>query len=416
MQRTEQIDLAVVRARLFNPALELYSVAWHLDGVRELAQRGPLRIGYLHLPFLEVAEELSGWARADALHRDVLDALREWSVANAPDALISIDGAHADHLLLLLPDDPGAPAAEPWCRALERAVEGTLTRRHPGHGFVLCAGMEVVADWSDMRFERTFARGVARARSRALATGATAALREGSALDAVLRAGSIRCLYQPIIHIGDESILGYEALSRGPAGTAYEDPETLFEAAAAARLTPALDRLCHQRATAISPERLGTASLFVNASPLTFMSSDFDAGLFCAPFEEAGFKPAQVVIELTERSGVVDFREFGRRLGRLKSRGYRLAIDDVGSGFSSLQTISETGPEFIKIDRGLVSGLHQVPIKREIVKNLVRLGVSTKIRVIAEGVEDLTELNALAKIPVEFAQGHYFARPGEFPG
>jgi EAL domain-containing protein (putative c-di-GMP-specific phosphodiesterase class I) len=95
----------------------------------------------------------------------------------------------------------------------------------------------------------------------------------------------------------------------------------------------------------------------------------------------------------------------------LKKAGFRLAIDDVGTGYSSLQTITEIEPEYLKIDMSLIQGIHRSPIKQQIVRSLANLGKETSIAVIAEGVELPDELAELARIDVELAQGHYFAHP-----
>ena len=95
----------------------------------------------------------------------------------------------------------------------------------------------------------------------------------------------------------------------------------------------------------------------------------------------------------------------------LKRAGFRLAIDDVGTGYSSLQTITEIQPEYLKIDMSLIKGIHRSPIKQQIVRSLANLGKETAIAVIAEGVEEPEELTELARIDVELAQGHLFAQP-----
>ena len=119
-----------------------------------------------------------------------------------------------------------------------------------------------------------------------------------------------------------------------------------------------------------------------------------------------------MVLELTEHSAVRDFVAFRRTLEQFRALGFRLAMDDVGSGYSGLQAIAEIAPDFIKADMHLVRGLHESPIKRELIETMQRFSESTRITLVAEGVESPEELAVLAAAGVRCAQGYLFARPG----
>jgi EAL domain-containing protein (putative c-di-GMP-specific phosphodiesterase class I) len=139
-------------------------------------------------------------------------------------------------------------------------------------------------------------------------------------------------------------------------------------------------------------------------------------GEFVDLLAEAGLSPQQVVLELTEHSAVRDFVAFRRTLERFRALGFRLAMDDVGSGYSGLQAIAEIAPDFIKVDMHLVRGVHESTIKRELIDTIRRFTDSTGITLVAEGVESTEELEALVKVGVRCAQGYLFARPGAPPG
>jgi EAL domain-containing protein (putative c-di-GMP-specific phosphodiesterase class I) len=102
-------------------------------------------------------------------------------------------------------------------------------------------------------------------------------------------------------------------------------------------------------------------------------------------------------------------------LERFRSQGFRLALDDVGSGYAGLHAIAEVGPDFIKADMHLVRGIHESPIKRELIDTIRRFSDSTGITLVAEGVESGEELQALLDVGVRCAQGFLFARPGAPP-
>ncbi len=434
------------KSSLFDETLGVFALAYHLDRLRELALSGPLTVVYFHLPFVAAAEETGGWALADQYHREAhaaLCALLTDRVGGAPQGdfvraserdggapqgdfvraserdggacLIAPDGGSPDNLTAIFAGaEPEAGGPDGLALRLGEALQAELSRRLDGAATPLSAGSRTLRQRGDLRFDRQFRRVVADARADALAADAAGLQRETRDLHALIHRGAITTVYQPIFQIADRKIIGYEALSRGPGGE-FHSPDALFAMAARTGLTPALDALCQRSAARTLPPLPDDVALFVNASPLSFVNGAFDAGRFTAQFTDAGLKPAQVVIELTERSSIEDFTAFGKTMRKLKKCGFRLAIDDVGSGFSSLQTISETEPEYIKIDRALVDGIDRFPIKREIVRNLARIGQSTRIAVIAEGVERDEELSELVKIPVDLAQGFLFAHPGAIP-
>jgi len=86
-------------------------------------------------------------------------------------------------------------------------------------------------------------------------------------------------------------------------------------------------------------------------------------------------------------------------------------VDDAGAGYSSLSTIAELQPDFLKFDRSMVSGIHESKIKQELLKTLLEMAGRTGSRVIAEGIEQAEELEMMREIGVELGQGYYLERP-----
>ena len=106
-----------------------------------------------------------------------------------------------------------------------------------------------------------------------------------------------------------------------------------------------------------------------------------------------------------------DFTAFRKTLKHFQDQGFKLAIDDVGSAYSGLQSIAEVSPDFIKIDMSLIRDIHHRVLKRELLSTIFRFSKSTGILLIAEGVEVQEELDVLREIGIEYVQGFYFARP-----
>ena len=121
-----------------------------------------------------------------------------------------------------------------------------------------------------------------------------------------------------------------------------------------------------------------------------------------------GLTPGDVVIEITERLAVERKTAFAEALARLKECGFRLAVDDMGTGYSSLQALAEIQPEYLKFDVSLVRDIHKSPIKRSLLESLRDFAGKIEARVIAEGIEQPEELDALLALGIELGQGFLF--------
>ena len=152
--------------------------------------------------------------------------------------------------------------------------------------------------------------------------------------------------------------------------------------------------------------------LFLNALPETLGTPGFVDDGFLRSLEQIPLQPRNLVLEITERTSIRDFEAFGRGLEPLRRQGFLVAIDDVGTGYSSLQTISEIQPDFLKIDISLIKRIHQSLIKQELVHSLLQIASRIGARVIAEGVETEDEYRALRRCGVRYGQGFFFAPPG----
>ncbi len=120
---------------------------------------------------------------------------------------------------------------------------------------------------------------------------------------------------------------------------------------------------------------------------------------------------SQVVVEVTEQTMVENYNDLRDVLGPLRDRGLRIAVDDAGAGYASLRHIVELRPDFIKIDRSLVHGVADDDARRVAIKAFVLLSKALGITIIAEGVEEPSELLTLRKLGVQAAQGYLLGRP-----
>lgn len=228
----------------------------------------------------------------------------------------------------------------------------------------------------------------------------------------ILEKQSIKTLYQPIINMANGSILGYEALSRGPENSALESPHNLISVAESLGKAWDLEQLLRTKAL----ERAQCISdhlLFINIDPNIFHDDNFQKGFTLEFLEEMKLSPSSIVFELTERTAIKDYRIFNQVLEHYTKQGYSIAIDDAGSGYSGLKTLYEVSPNYIKIDMDFVRNIDTDTFKQSIVKNLLETAKSANIKSIAEGIETAEELRTLIRLGVEYGQGYFIQKPSE---
>lgn len=221
----------------------------------------------------------------------------------------------------------------------------------------------------------------------------------------------IRTVYQPIVALETGQVMGYEALSRGPEDTEFENPIDLIELADLCGMSWELDwafrSLAIERAQDLQPDQL----LFINVDPKIIYDEAHEVGMTREILNKNNISPDSVIFEITERTAIDDYNGFNKILQNYVDQGYKIAIDDVGAGYSGMNRILETRPQFLKMDMNLIRDIHKDSFKQAIVKSFVQLGNNTNIRIIAEGIETKEELKTLIKLGVHAAQGYYLSKP-----
>lgn len=214
---------------------------------------------------------------------------------------------------------------------------------------------------------------------------------------------SAHLAFQPIASTALRSTTGFEALLRTREPTLPHPGAILDAAERLGRLWDVGRRVRELAGDAFAGAPDG-ALLFINLHPTDLLDPLL--------FEPSRLDPSRVVLEITERADVRRVTDLGLRLRRLRETGFRLAVDDLGSGFAGLTSVAEMDPEFIKLDMSLVRNLHADPTRHRIVESLVRLCRDLGRAVVGEGVEERQELEALRALGCELVQGYLLARPG----
>ena len=221
----------------------------------------------------------------------------------------------------------------------------------------------------------------------------------------------ITTVYQPIVNLTDFSLLGYEALTRGPRDTEYESPYYLFSTAAEANLTFELDRLCRRKAFFNAGVFQEGQRLFINCLPATLHDPGFKGHALSELLQKVNLPPSRIVMEISEREAIENYPLFRSAVNYYTDLGFAIAVDDAGAGHSSLETVIELKPQFLKLDLSLVRGIDGNPVKQELVKAMLTLARSMNSIVIAEGIETHEELDMLRNLDVPYGQGYLIARP-----
>lgn len=214
--------------------------------------------------------------------------------------------------------------------------------------------------------------------------------------------------FQPIVNAADASIFAYEALARGLEG---QGAATVF-----ANVNPtnlyAFDQACRTRAIALAVELGLDCKLNINFTPNAIYRPELCIRTTLEAARAFDFPPEQIVFEVTEGEKVVDHDHLRNIFETYRELGFGTAIDDFGAGYSGLNLLAEYQPHFIKLDRALISNIHQHRARQIICRGILQVCYELDIVVLAEGVECREEYLWLRDAGVTLFQGYYFARPG----
>ncbi|HNA72220.1 MAG TPA: GGDEF domain-containing response regulator [Candidatus Obscuribacter sp.] len=225
-----------------------------------------------------------------------------------------------------------------------------------------------------------------------------------------LRKGDcFRAVSMPIFHLSDEKVVGYEILSRGPAG-AFEMPDDLFRVSVEHNLLTIVDLRCLKTClSACSDPKFDQKARFhVNLFPSTIMDTPIDRLMTLFPQET---HEGTFCVEISEQQFIGDPAYLKDHVHAIRKRDILVAIDDVGFGRSSLESLIILEPDIVKIDRKYVSGISADPAKARLLKRLVKVVNSIGAELIAEGIECREELELLVEMGVPFGQGWLWGKP-----
>lgn len=219
----------------------------------------------------------------------------------------------------------------------------------------------------------------------------------------VIERGAVRSALQPIFDLASGAMVGVEALARF-ARLPVRGPDAWFAEAEAVGLLAVLEATAIRSALDGLAEIPSYAFLSVNVSPAVVGSDEVQDVLADAPAD-------RIVLELTEHAPVHDYVALNEALAPMRARGFQVAVDDVGSGISSLRHVVMLAPDMMKIDIALTNGIDHDPTRHAVVAALADCATQLGAVSVAEGIGSREEIEHLLAVGVTLGQGRVLAEP-----
>lgn len=413
------------RSRLYDTLTGLPTLPALVEDLRRTLEAcGSAHVVYLDLGRSGWQETQLGWEAYDDAVREfarVLSRLGDEGTVGQHDH-VCVDTVRSDRFIVVL----GGTAGESLAQALRRAddrrkalvtrLREALAKAAPAsllHAVRLTEGHAHCQHDPMVRVERSIQQAVTDAMMMSLLQRQTIEAVRLEELARLIAEGSVRSVFHPIVRLADRSIVGHEALTRPLGGVPFDSVEDLFAFAESTELLMEFEVLCRGAAIRGAGQLGRCGLLFLNASARAVEDPQWSSRALDDLLAQHGLTPHDVVVEITERVGIERQDAFQKALATFKSRGYRVAVDDVGAGHASLKALAAIQPDFLKFDVSLVRGIDRSRIKQGLVESLRMLADRMNARVIAEGVEREEELSVLVDMGVELGQGFLFHREGQ---
>jgi EAL domain-containing protein (putative c-di-GMP-specific phosphodiesterase class I)/GGDEF domain-containing protein len=385
-----------------------------------LADRGEVSILCINVVRYSKIEEIYGWKVFDGVMRDIAAALVSITGTYLRDSDIVAELMISGNSFVIVLSPPrntiriDADALRDLAVRIEGRVREYLAESiDPGiyRKFGCYIGATTVKADPAIRVERLVHGGLESALSDSHAREEVDGADRKQRLRDIIENEEVHTLVHPVFDLTDFSVIGYEALSRGPEGGEFERPDKLFKVAYDADLVMQLERLCRKKAIAAARDLPEGRLLFINIEPDAIADPELREAVFTTMLAESDMSPDRIVLEITERTAIVDFCAFRSTLEYLRALGFSVAVDDAGAGYGSLQCLAEVRPQWLKIDISLIRGIDHDAVRRQLVSSLATFAHEMDVGLIAEGIETREELAAVRQLGIRYGQGFLFSVP-----
>lgn len=235
-------------------------------------------------------------------------------------------------------------------------------------------------------------------------------------LSTLIQKGALTAHFQPIVNIKNNTIYGYESLARGVSDDGnLIYPDTLFRWGREGNMLFYLDRACRETSLKTAAVKNISSKVFINFIPTAIYDPQHCLQSTVKWAKQLDFDPKNIIFEVIESDYVSDLDHLKKILDFYKSQGFMVALDDVGSGYSSLNMIAKLLPDIVKIDRDIIDHIDTNSVNQSIFRAIVQIAKDNNIIVLAEGIERVEEANFCAQEGAYLAQGYYYGKPSAEP-
>ena len=234
---------------------------------------------------------------------------------------------------------------------------------------------------------------------------------QGEWLSDLLNKNALHCVAQPIMDRRG-AVYGNEMLMRGTGNDGETiTPDRLLKAAATPALKAKLDRAARIEAVESGTHTPDETNVFINFLPSSVYDPQFCLETTFAAARRAEIDPSRLIFEVVETDKIGDFDHLAAIIGRYRQEGFAIALDDFGTGFNNIETVIRLRPEYIKLDKVLVSDSTGDSLKTQFILELASVAQLNGIKTIAEGIEDQATLDHMRGLGVDLFQGYHLGRP-----
>ncbi len=410
-----------IKQLLFDPVTGLPTTPLLFPRIRMLIEdRGEVTLLCVNIVRYSKIEEIYGWRVFDDVMREVAAALESIAGTVIRDSDIIAELMVAGNAFVIVVSPPRSSVKiEPGARQLivqkiEQSVRERLAEKMDAalyKKFGCFVGAATARFDENVRLERLVHDAIDQALAASVSRETVDAEQRKERLREIIDAEQVVTLVHPVVDIRNFEVIGYEALSRGPADSEFERPDKLFRVAYDSDLVLRLERLCRKKALEAAAMLPEGRILFINVEPDSVADPDLHEAVTTNMLTHAAITPDRIVLEITERSAILDFSSFRSTLEYVRALGFKVAVDDAGAGYGSLQCLAELRPEWIKVDISLVRGCDTDPVRAQLITSLVNYSDSIGVKLIAEGIETREELDRLRELGVSYGQGFLFSLP-----
>jgi len=221
---------------------------------------------------------------------------------------------------------------------------------------------------------------------------------------------------QPIIDLYTGQIKGFELLARG--ADPFYSPDIMFDKARKFNLEWELEYACREAALKkinILSKNFKDCDFFINVSPDIFSNEKFQSGFTLNKLKNHSIDPKRIVLEITESASVKDYNHYESMIKHYVRQGFRIALDDFGSGYSGFTTLIASTPHILKIDKSIVRDIDRISYKQNLVRSICEFAATVGSFILLEGIETEEELRMAYRLGARYAQGFFFAKPEKNP-